>query len=232
MLCSLPLTFALLPARTPPVVYPPYYPPEIQQIASWMKPDELMMSDVPWAVAWYGDRQCVWLTLDAQDGIFRHQRLFETGAGALPHAANDGWQICFRMGADAANQLGQFHRGYRDKRQSSRPAFRSTMHRRDFCPTGCFLTDRERGKRAPINSAAARLNRSAMPDHSGHFRRRLNDDQLGTRRVAAMQFRVKRPRKRLRIMRHHAHVGKIPVRGNLVCAMTKQVAGDKWRVTS
>jgi hypothetical protein len=30
-----------------------------------MKPDELMMSDVPWAVAWYGDRQCVWLTLNA-----------------------------------------------------------------------------------------------------------------------------------------------------------------------
>jgi hypothetical protein len=25
-----------------------------------------MMSDVPWAVAWYGHRQCVWLSLDAQ----------------------------------------------------------------------------------------------------------------------------------------------------------------------
>ena len=25
-----------------------------------------MMSDVPWAVAWYGQRQCLWLTLDAQ----------------------------------------------------------------------------------------------------------------------------------------------------------------------
>jgi hypothetical protein len=24
-----------------------------------------MMSDVPWAVAWYGQRQCVWLTLKA-----------------------------------------------------------------------------------------------------------------------------------------------------------------------
>ena len=44
--------------------------PEIQQIAGWMKPDELMMSDVPWAVAWYGHRQCVWLSLDAQDDFF------------------------------------------------------------------------------------------------------------------------------------------------------------------
>lgn len=24
-----------------------------------------MMSDMPWAVSWYGDRQCVWATLDA-----------------------------------------------------------------------------------------------------------------------------------------------------------------------
>jgi hypothetical protein len=70
VLCSLQLTFALLPPRTPPVVYPPYFPPEIQQIAGWMKPDELMMSDVPWAVAWYGDRQCVWLSLDAQTEFF------------------------------------------------------------------------------------------------------------------------------------------------------------------
>ena len=28
------------------------------------------MSDVPWAVAWYGQRQCVWLTLNAQDDFF------------------------------------------------------------------------------------------------------------------------------------------------------------------
>jgi hypothetical protein len=66
-LCLLPLVFALLPPKTGPVVYPPYYPPEFQQVSNWMKPDELMMSDVPWAIAWYGNRQCVWLTLDWQD---------------------------------------------------------------------------------------------------------------------------------------------------------------------
>ena len=83
------------------MVYPPYFPPEIQQIAGWMKPDELMMSDVPWAVAWYGDRQCVWLSLDCADGIFCHLRLFEAGSGAIPYAADNGRQICLRMGADA-----------------------------------------------------------------------------------------------------------------------------------
>jgi hypothetical protein len=29
-----------------------------------------MMSDIPWAVAWYGDRQCVWLTANAEDQYF------------------------------------------------------------------------------------------------------------------------------------------------------------------
>jgi hypothetical protein len=69
-LCCLPMIFTLLPPRTIPIAYPPYYPPDIQQTAGWMKPDELMMSDVPWAVAWYGQRQCVWLTVNAQDDFF------------------------------------------------------------------------------------------------------------------------------------------------------------------
>jgi len=66
----LPMISALCPPKTQPVVYPPYYPPEIQQTAGWMNENELMMSDVPWAVAWYGRRQCVWITLDAQDEFF------------------------------------------------------------------------------------------------------------------------------------------------------------------
>jgi hypothetical protein len=67
--CCLPLLFALW-FKTSPVSYPPYYPPDIEKEAAWMKNDELMMSDVPWAVAWYGQRQCVWLTDDAQDEFF------------------------------------------------------------------------------------------------------------------------------------------------------------------
>src|SRR5260221_7034887 len=35
-----------------------------------MKENELMMSDVPWAVAWYGHRQCLWLTLNAESEFF------------------------------------------------------------------------------------------------------------------------------------------------------------------
>jgi hypothetical protein len=59
----LPMIFAFLPPRPRSVAYPPYYPPHIQTIANWLKEKELTMSDVPWAMAWYGQRQSVWLTL-------------------------------------------------------------------------------------------------------------------------------------------------------------------------
>ncbi len=66
----LPMLFTLCAPKVSPVAYPPYYPPDIQKIAGWMKGNELMMSDVPWAVAWYGHHQCVWLTLNTQDEFF------------------------------------------------------------------------------------------------------------------------------------------------------------------
>jgi len=67
LVSCLPMIFTLLSSRALPIAYPPYYPPDIQRTAGWMKENELMMSDVPWAVAWYGHHQCVWLTLNTQD---------------------------------------------------------------------------------------------------------------------------------------------------------------------
>ena len=71
VVACLPMLFVFMPPKTIPVVYPPYHPPVIQTVAGWLKEKELAMSDVPWAVAWYGQRQCVWLTLkcmpDAKD---------------------------------------------------------------------------------------------------------------------------------------------------------------------
>lgn len=63
---SLPLIITLLPPRSYPVDFPevPYFPPAVQRVAGWMEPNELMMSDMPWAVAWYGDRKCVLITMD------------------------------------------------------------------------------------------------------------------------------------------------------------------------
>ena len=62
---SFPLILVFLPPKTKPVVYPPYLPVAIQTVSGLMKENELIMSDIPWAVAWYGQRQAVWLTLHA-----------------------------------------------------------------------------------------------------------------------------------------------------------------------
>jgi len=70
ILAALPLIVTLAPPRTVAVAYPPYYPPNIHKVGSWMKPDELVMSDVPWAVAWYGDQQSVWLTLNIDEDFY------------------------------------------------------------------------------------------------------------------------------------------------------------------
>lgn len=70
VLCCLPMLFVMLPPKVKPLNYPPYYPPAIQEVGKYMKPSELIMSDIPWAVAWYGDRQCVWLTLNPDEDYF------------------------------------------------------------------------------------------------------------------------------------------------------------------
>jgi len=62
LLC-LPLILGLFPPHPSPVSFPPYHPPMVQENAQqWTMKDELVMSDIPWATAWYGQRQCVWLT--------------------------------------------------------------------------------------------------------------------------------------------------------------------------
>ncbi len=58
----LPMALAFGPPRTSPIVYPPYYPPTIQRVAQWFEPTELIMTDMPWAVAWYGNRQAILLS--------------------------------------------------------------------------------------------------------------------------------------------------------------------------
>ncbi|MDB6019229.1 MAG: hypothetical protein JWR19_3718 [Pedosphaera sp.] len=70
LLACFPMVVTLVSARTNAVAYPPYHPPTIQRAAGWMQPDELIMTDIPWAVAWYGNHQAIWLTLNAQEDFF------------------------------------------------------------------------------------------------------------------------------------------------------------------
>jgi len=70
LVVSLPMVLTFLPPRTNPVSFPPYYPPVIQTVSGWMNESELTMSDVPWAVAWYGNRQSIMLTSDARENFY------------------------------------------------------------------------------------------------------------------------------------------------------------------
>jgi Dolichyl-phosphate-mannose-protein mannosyltransferase len=71
LLIRLQFILTLLPPKASPIAYPPYFPPDIQKFSGWMQPNELIMSDIPWAVAWYGDRQCTWTTINSQYEFFQ-----------------------------------------------------------------------------------------------------------------------------------------------------------------
>ena len=76
LILSTPLIMKLINGEPRRFAYPPYYPPIIQERGKWLEPDELAMSDVPWAMAWYGDRKCAWIPAKFGDGfieIYRHQ---------------------------------------------------------------------------------------------------------------------------------------------------------------
>ncbi|MBM3879728.1 MAG: glycosyltransferase family 39 protein [Verrucomicrobia bacterium] len=64
------LLLTLLPPRVYPIVYPPYLPTWIQLVSRMLKTNELMMSDMPWAVAWYGNRSCVWTPLNTSNAFY------------------------------------------------------------------------------------------------------------------------------------------------------------------
>jgi 4-amino-4-deoxy-L-arabinose transferase-like glycosyltransferase len=60
VLSAFPLAHMLITANGR-VQWPPYVPTYIAVLGEWTDPDEIITSDMPWAVAWYADRKCVWL---------------------------------------------------------------------------------------------------------------------------------------------------------------------------
>jgi hypothetical protein len=60
LLSGFPLAHMLITASGR-VQWPPYVPPYIAILGDYTNPDEIMTSDMPWAVAWYANRKCIWL---------------------------------------------------------------------------------------------------------------------------------------------------------------------------
>ncbi len=63
---SLPFVFMLLPPATT-LPYPPYRADMVALLGKGFTEQELLCSDIPWAVAWYADRSAVWNPIDEQD---------------------------------------------------------------------------------------------------------------------------------------------------------------------
>ena len=76
-LTGLPLLLNVLPPRTG-MPYPPYYHRYIGWISTMLEPEERMVTDIPWAMAWYGGKTAILLPKDI-DGFYeidaKHQKI-------------------------------------------------------------------------------------------------------------------------------------------------------------
>ena len=62
VVCGLQMIFTVaLPSTKAGVRWPPYVPPYSSVLHSWMQPDEITATDMPWAIAWYADRRAIWV---------------------------------------------------------------------------------------------------------------------------------------------------------------------------
>ena len=62
-----PMVFTMLPPRPGSYPYPPYLPPVTRSVANLFEPNELGCSDLPWSMAWDGDRRTVWLPMTVDE---------------------------------------------------------------------------------------------------------------------------------------------------------------------
>ncbi len=60
LVTALPAIVGFLPGNAP-IHFPPYLPGVLRAFEGWTKPDEVIVSDMPWAVSWYGNRKALWL---------------------------------------------------------------------------------------------------------------------------------------------------------------------------
>jgi hypothetical protein len=82
-LVSLPLINSLF--STPNRVnWPPYLPPLIERFSEWVNPDEAMVSDIPWATAWYAERTSLLLPASIEQfELIDSERLLDAPLVAL-----------------------------------------------------------------------------------------------------------------------------------------------------
>ena len=141
-----PLVAALCPPKSSALAYP-YRPATIQTVAGYMTENELMMSDLPWAVAWYGHRQCVWLSLDWQDEFYAIHKIKPVQALYLSLQTMDGKYVSEWFQARHRSWGGFIMQVLTDKRVPDE--FPLTKAPAGLFPENLFLADRDRWSAAP-----------------------------------------------------------------------------------
>ncbi len=59
--CAIPMLLTLFGGAKGPINWPPYVPPYIAILRDWFKEDEMICSDMPWAISWYAQRSSLLL---------------------------------------------------------------------------------------------------------------------------------------------------------------------------
>jgi len=88
LMASAPLVISLLVGHIP-APDSRYSPLRIRMVAWYMRPEEFLISDIPAAVAWYGDRQCGWLPLDDDREFYQFNNLKPIQAVYLTQRTTD-----------------------------------------------------------------------------------------------------------------------------------------------
>jgi hypothetical protein len=87
VMCA-PLLMSFMVGHRPPP-HTPYSPLHIRRVAWLMRPEEFMVSDIPEAVAWYGDRPCGWLPMDDDREFYQFNSLKPIKAVYLTQRTTD-----------------------------------------------------------------------------------------------------------------------------------------------
>lgn len=96
MVNSVPLVLTVLPPRKT-MPYPPYSRGTGADLGRMFREDELLASDIPWAVAWYADRATLWMPgrredfIEINDRVHMVSGVYLTQATLQRHRVLDEW---------------------------------------------------------------------------------------------------------------------------------------------
>ncbi|HEV7928427.1 MAG TPA: glycosyltransferase family 39 protein [Verrucomicrobiae bacterium] len=147
LVASAPLLISLVVGARP-ALNTPYSPLFIQTVARFMRPVEFMISDIPAAVAWYGDRPCGWLPLDDDREFNQFNSLKPIKAVYLTQRTTDSRFLTQMM----ANQRSWGHFVVECEGHGEVPTgFPLTNAPMSFLPDQMLLSDRPRWRMPPPN---------------------------------------------------------------------------------